>query len=98
VLAVSGGNVITGGQSYDNDDPVARFDRHGYSDNFTVSGNVVPEPSTWALMLVSFGLLGGAGYWTRRRSVAPKLSSAHPRRLSPPEGLARRPGSPRAEV
>jgi hypothetical protein len=29
----------------------------------------VPEPSTWAMMLVGFGLLGVAGYW-RRRSVA----------------------------
>jgi hypothetical protein len=28
----------------------------------------VPEPSTWALMALGFGLLGGAGYW-RRRSV-----------------------------
>src|SRR5262249_52261074 len=33
------------------------------------SPQTVPEPSTWALMLVGFGLLGGAGYW-RRRSVA----------------------------
>jgi hypothetical protein len=30
----------------------------------------IPEPSTWALMLLGFGLLGGAGYWTRRWSVA----------------------------
>jgi hypothetical protein len=29
----------------------------------------VPEPSTWAMMALGFGLLGGAGYW-RRRSVA----------------------------
>jgi hypothetical protein len=31
--------------------------------------SAVPEPSTWALMALGFGLLGGAGYW-RRRSVA----------------------------
>jgi LPXTG-motif cell wall-anchored protein len=30
----------------------------------------IPEPSTRAMMLLGFGLLGGAGYWTRRRSVA----------------------------
>jgi hypothetical protein len=30
----------------------------------------IPEPSTWAMMLVGFGLLGGAGYWTRRRRVS----------------------------
>jgi hypothetical protein len=35
-----------------------------------MAATVAPEPSTWALMLVGFGLLGGAGYWTRRRSIA----------------------------
>jgi hypothetical protein len=35
----------------------------------TVTGGI-PEPATWALMLFGFGLLGGAGYWTRRRSIA----------------------------
>jgi hypothetical protein len=69
------------------------------NDQITISAiSTIPEPSTWAMMLVGFGLLGGAGYWTRRRSVAPKLSSEHPRKLSPPEGLARRPGSPRAAI
>jgi len=34
-----------------------------------VGVSTVPEPSTWALMLVGFGLLGGAGYWTRRQGV-----------------------------
>jgi hypothetical protein len=33
-------------------------------------GSTIPEPSTWALMLVGFGLLGGAGYWRRGVSVA----------------------------
>jgi hypothetical protein len=35
----------------------------------SVAGSViaVAEPSTWAMMLVGFGLLGGASYWTRRR-------------------------------
>jgi hypothetical protein len=39
------------------------------ADSFTVQIGI-PEPSTWALMALGFGLLGGAGYWTRRRSVA----------------------------
>jgi hypothetical protein len=26
----------------------------------------IPEPSTWAMMAIGFGLLGGAGYWRRR--------------------------------
>jgi hypothetical protein len=32
--------------------------------------DAVPEPSTWALMALGFGVLGGAGYWSRRRSVS----------------------------
>jgi hypothetical protein len=40
------------------------------ADSFTLDIVAVPEPSTWALMLVGFGLLGGAGYLTRHRSVA----------------------------
>ena len=39
-------------------------------DSLTVHiGPTIPEPSTWAMMALGFGLLGGAGYW-RRRSVA----------------------------
>ena len=37
--------------------------------NGTFTLTAIPEPSTWALMALGFGLLGGAGYW-RRRSVA----------------------------
>jgi hypothetical protein len=39
-----------------------------HADSFALQVGV-PEPSTWALMLVGFGLLGGASYW-RRRSLA----------------------------
>jgi hypothetical protein len=38
--------------------------------SFTLDVVPVPEPSTWALMLLGFGLLGGAGYWTRHRTVS----------------------------
>jgi hypothetical protein len=44
----------------------------GANQNFTldiVAPTTVPEPSTWAMMALGFGLIGGAGYW-RRRSVA----------------------------
>jgi hypothetical protein len=30
----------------------------------------VPEPSTWTLMTLGFGVLGLAGNWTRPRSVS----------------------------
>jgi hypothetical protein len=32
--------------------------------------DAVPEPSTWALMTLGFGVLGGAGWRSRRRSVS----------------------------
>lgn len=38
-------------------------------DSFTLKVGVVPEPSTWTMMALGFGLLGVAGYW-KRRSVA----------------------------
>jgi hypothetical protein len=36
---------------------------------FSLSGTVVPEPSTWALMLIGFGGLGYVGYRTSRRTA-----------------------------
>jgi hypothetical protein len=37
--------------------------------------NSVPEPSTWAMMLLGFAGLGFAGYWRSRNSSAPVLST-----------------------
>jgi PEP-CTERM motif len=45
----------------------------GVSANFTVSSAVsaaVPEPSTWAMMLAGFGLLGLLGYRKTRGALA----------------------------
>jgi hypothetical protein len=36
----------------------------------TGSANIVPEPSTWAMMLIGFAGLGFAGYRTSRKSAA----------------------------
>jgi hypothetical protein len=36
----------------------------------TGSANIVPEPSTWAMMLIGFAGLGLAGYRTSRKSAA----------------------------
>jgi PEP-CTERM motif len=35
---------------------------------FSVSGSVVPEPSTWAMILLGFAGLGFAGYWQARKA------------------------------
>jgi hypothetical protein len=37
----------------------------------SLTGSVVPEPSTWAMMLIGFGWLGLAAY-SRRNSFAAK--------------------------
>ena len=42
----------------------------GANQNFTlVIGTVVPEPSTWAMMLLGFAGLGFVGYQSRRRTA-----------------------------
>jgi hypothetical protein len=40
----------------------------GAMDNFAIAS--IPEPSTWAMMLLGFAGLGFAGYRASRRSVA----------------------------
>jgi hypothetical protein len=54
------GDTVTGGAG----DPVAALD------SFTVSIASVPEPATWAMMLVGFGGLGAAMRASRRAKAA----------------------------
>jgi hypothetical protein len=42
----------------------------GANQNLTADFAVIPEPSTWALMLIGFAGLGLAGWRSLRRSVA----------------------------
>ena len=35
---------------------------------FSLSGSVIPEPSTWAMMLLGFAALGFAGYRHARKT------------------------------
>jgi hypothetical protein len=55
------GDTFTGGAG----DPVVALD----SFNVTYTGGVVPEPATWAMMLVGFGGLGAA-MRSRRKTLA----------------------------
>jgi hypothetical protein len=41
-----------------------------FNEAFSLSGAVVPEPSTWAMMLLGFAGLGYAGWRAQRRRVA----------------------------
>jgi hypothetical protein len=40
-----------------------------HADSFTLQIGI-PEPSTWAMMALGFGLLGWVGYWRRRVAIA----------------------------
>jgi hypothetical protein len=64
VLSVTGNNVMV---NFEGLPPVpvgAEFIL-----DVTTPSATIPEPSTWAIMALGFGLLGGASYW-RRWSVA----------------------------
>jgi hypothetical protein len=37
-----------------------------YGGNITFAPNAVPEPATWAMMLVGFGMVGSAMRYRRR--------------------------------
>jgi PEP-CTERM motif len=38
-----------------------------FNEAFSLTGAVIPEPSTWAMMLLGFAGLGFVGYWRARR-------------------------------
>jgi PEP-CTERM motif len=41
-----------------------------FNESFSLSGSVIPEPSTWAMMLIGFAGLGFAGYRRARKAGA----------------------------
>ena len=51
--------------------PLQAIDVDLVLDNVSVTGPAVPEPATWAFMIVGFGAVGGAMRRTRRRVMAP---------------------------
>jgi PEP-CTERM motif-containing protein len=48
---------------------VYRFGSGATADTFTVDARVIPEPSTWVMLLVGFGGLAFAG-WRSGRAAA----------------------------
>ena len=80
-----GGGVLSAGQSYTFDllfddriaeDNVEQFyDTHTFG-SFSTAGGAVPEPSTWAMMLIGFGGLGFAVARRGRRQIGRRLPRA----------------------
>ena len=53
-----------------------KFGSGADADTFTVDvGAPIPEPSTWAMMLIGFASLGFAGYRSTRRTFGPASAS-----------------------
>jgi hypothetical protein len=48
---------------------VAEADAYGYLRPTTLTVSIIPEASTWAMMLIGFAGLGLAGYRRARRSA-----------------------------
>ncbi len=67
--AYAGGRLLASGNIYSN----CQGANNNCDANFRVTGEV-PEPSTWAMMLVGFGAIGSV--LRRRRSGAPSLRAA----------------------
>lgn len=72
------GFVATAGSTFSTVSIVGRgFDVYNGFDNFTTAAGLaggVPEPATWAMMIVGFGLVGGAV--RRRNRVVTRVSLA----------------------
>jgi hypothetical protein len=49
-----------------------------FNASFSLSGTTIPEPSTWAMMLLGFAGLGFAGY-RRARMARPRQRMSHPK-------------------
>jgi hypothetical protein len=59
--------IVTGFNNIDFGAYTLTFDGPGTT--FADNGTAVPEPATWGLMLVGFGMLGASMRYRRRRSV-----------------------------
>jgi choice-of-anchor A domain-containing protein len=64
------GNFIEGSAVFGSLQQNGEIHLGGYTGNLQVLQSMVPEPATWAMMIVGFGLVGSAVRATRRRSLA----------------------------
>ena len=57
--AVSSASDLTGGAiAYNGFAWATKNDNGPYSDHVSFGGHVTPEPETWAMLLISFGVIG----------------------------------------
>ena len=71
----------------------------GANQNFTLVIGEVPEPSTWALMLIGFAGLGFVGYRQQQKLAALRASEGRCERLrTVPQAKRRRVRQPFATV
>jgi hypothetical protein len=71
IPTMTGGNNISGGINFFANTAANNFspDNAGASANFSVFGTVVPEPSTWVMLLIGFAGLGFAFRRSRRKAA-----------------------------
>jgi hypothetical protein len=55
--------------------PIAQFYDSYTGGSFTTAAGSVPEPSTWAMMLIGFAGLGFAGYRGSRKRIVPAIAA-----------------------